>query len=115
MNTTYGTTASASSNFTQPKISEIEIPGLLNMEFDKNTSSNIMNISYTSDGDEKYLLINITKLTTNELDPDNNCIEVNQNETGETLYSCFSSEVPGTSSAFCNSSDECVQAGGRPR
>ncbi len=115
MTTTYGTMASGSLNTTQPVISEIEMPGLLNMEFDENASSNIMNISYVSDGNEKYLLVNITKLTTAELDPDNNCVEVNQNETGETLYSCFSTEEPGTSSAFCGSTGECVQAGGRPR
>lgn len=108
-------TATGQSNDTQPVISEIEIPDILHMELDKNSSANTMNISYTLGEDEKYLFINISKVTVQELDPDNNCIEVNQNETGEILYSCFSENNPGVTSVFCNDVDDCVQAGSRPR
>ncbi|HEU5120907.1 MAG TPA: hypothetical protein VFT71_07950 [Candidatus Nitrosocosmicus sp.] len=108
-------TAIGQSNDTQPVISEIEIPEIFHMEFDKNSSANTMNISYTLGEDEKYLFINISKVSVQELDPDNNCIEVNQNETGEILYSCFSENNPGTTSVFCNDVDDCVQAGSRPR
>lgn len=102
-------------NKNQPVISEIEIPNVLKMTLDKNTSSNIMNVSYVVNNNEKYFLLNITKLTAHELDPDNNCVRVNQTGFNETLYSCFSKNSPDISSAFCNDADECVQAGGRPR
>lgn len=102
-------------NTSQPMISEIEIPNVMNMTLDDKVPVNNLNISYTFNGEERYIAINITHIKQNQLATDD-CIrsEFPMNE-NETAFQCISRDPSlGTSTTFCDTNTaDCIQPSSR--
>ena len=102
-------------NMSQPMISEIEIPNVMNMTLDDKMPVSNLNISYTYNGEERYIVINITHIKQNELATDD-CIrsEFPMDE-NETAFQCISRDPSlGTSTTFCDTNTaDCIQPSSR--
>ncbi len=107
--------AYSQTNTSQPQITEIKIPNIMNMTLDKKIPINALNISYVFNNQERYVLINITQFNQNNLVTDD-CIRSEESiKANETAYQCiFKDPTIGTSSVFCNTNTaDCVQPSSR--
>jgi hypothetical protein len=100
----------------QPKITEIEIPGVLNLTVADNnaTGGNILNASYTQKGIERYFLLNLTTVSLEEAETAD-CQDKTSPE-GERIYICIPRNPNDVSSSalLCNTNtNECIQPSGR--
>ncbi len=110
-----GNIVSVSGQTDQPKITELEIPGVLSMDVEANgTSGNLLNTSYTFNGKEYYFLLNLTHVNFQEADTAD-CID-KESETGEKNYMCLPSDANdfSTRALFCDTNiADCIQPSGR--
>jgi hypothetical protein len=100
----------------QPKITEIEIPGVLNLTVadDNATGGNILNASYTQKGIERYFLLNLTTVSLEEAETAD-CQDKTSPE-GERIFVCIPRDPNDVSSSalLCNTNtNECIQPSGR--
>jgi hypothetical protein len=108
--------AYGSQQLEQPKITEIEIPGVLNLTVADNnaTGGNILNASYTQKGVEHYFLLNLTTISLEQAETAD-CQDKTSPE-GERIFVCIPRDPNDVSSSalLCNTNtNECIQPSGR--
>lgn len=99
----------------QPVISEIEIPNMMNLTLGNQTPVHSLNISYTFNDEERYVLLNITHFKQSQFETDD-CIRSSvPMEENQTAFQCISRDSSlGTSTTFCSTNTaDCVQPSSR--
>jgi hypothetical protein len=109
------TLSNASAQDEAPKVTEIEIPGVLNLTLNEhNSTANLVNISYMYKGEEHYFLFNVTHIGLNDAQTAD-CID-KTSAMGEKNYLCVSKDPNDftMNSLFCDTnSADCLQPSGR--